>query len=223
MSDWQAKIRVHPRARQVRLRVTRRHGLELVVPPDFPEGRVPALLERHRDWIAAQFRRLAEAPAPTLPTALELPALGERWKLERTEVVGRPRLLAHGEGLRLEAGDDAQARALLGRWLLAHAGRHLPPWLARVSADTGLGYAGVTIRLQRARWGSCSASRRISLNARLLLLPSELVRHVLVHELAHTVHLDHSAAFWGVVAAHDPHWHEHRARLKRHPMPDWLG
>ncbi len=74
----------------------------------------------------------------------------------------------------------------------------------------------VTIRQARTRWGSCSASGDLSFNWRLALAPEPILRHVVVHELAHLVHRDHSRRFWSVVEANDPATATHRAFLRRH-------
>ncbi len=83
----------------------------------------------------------------------------------------------------------------------------------------------VSIRQQRTRWGSCSRGNSISLNAKLLFLPPELVEYVLLHELCHTRAMDHSARFWAIVAEHDPGFERHRRALKDAGrfVPPWAG
>jgi len=73
------------------------------------------------------------------------------------------------------------------------------------------------VRTQRTIWGSCSHRSTISLNARLLLIPPDMVRYVFVHELVHIRHPNHSREFWQAVAVHVP---DYRDRLKqlRHRM-----
>ena len=63
--------------------------------------------------------------------------------------------------------------------------------------------------------GSCSRRRTISLNARLLLIPPDMVRYVFVHELAHTRHMNHSREFWQAVAIHVPDYRDRVRELKR--------
>ena len=161
-----------------------------------------------------------------LVSVMLLPALGETWTLRHEALAEgrRARLVLEADTLRLQAADAAAARALLQRFVQRRAAEVLPPWLARVAEETGLRFAGVRIRTQRARWGSCSASGRISLNCKLLFLEPALVRHVLVHELCHTLHLNHSPAFWKVVADHDPDWRRLRAELQARPAmaPAWI-
>ncbi len=77
-------------------------------------------------------------------------------------------------------------------------------------------YSYTTLRLSHAqtRWGSRSSSGTISLNIGLMNLPEQLRDYVILHELAHINHMNHSAAFWSELAAHDPNYKRHRKALK---------
>lgn len=78
------------------------------------------------------------------------------------------------------------------------------------------GYSYDRCRLSHAatRWGSCSSSGTISLNIGLMQVPEVLRDYVILHELAHLNHMDHSAAFWAEVGQHDPRYKDHRKKLK---------
>uniref|UniRef100_UPI0026039E79 M48 metallopeptidase family protein n=1 Tax=uncultured Alistipes sp. TaxID=538949 RepID=UPI0026039E79 len=71
----------------------------------------------------------------------------------------------------------------------------LPPRIERLARQKGLRYAGLTIRAARTKWGSCSGRNTISLNLYLMTLPEHLRDFVILHELCHTVHHDHSPRF----------------------------
>lgn len=76
-----------------------------------------------------------------------------------------------------------------------------------------------TIRFMRSRWGSCTpANGHISLNAALAALPPEYTEYVLIHELAHMVHANHSPAFWRLVEQFCPDYRKHRLRMKSIPL-----
>lgn len=75
----------------------------------------------------------------------------------------------------------------------------LPPRIARIAAAKGLRYAGMTVRAARTKWGSCSGRNTISLSLYLMLLPEHLRDYVILHELCHTVHHDHSPRFHALV------------------------
>jgi hypothetical protein len=94
------------------------------------------------------------------------------------------------------------------------AERELPARLRALAALHGYSVTAVSVRAQRSRWGSCSPSGRISLNWRLIQLPPQVSEYILLHELAHLRHLNHSARFWREVERLCP-WHrEARAWLR---------
>ena len=81
----------------------------------------------------------------------------------------------------------------------AEAKAHLPARIERLSQLTGLKYAKLTIRASRTKWGSCSGRNTISLSLFLMTLPEHLRDYVIVHELCHTVHHNHSPRFHALV------------------------
>jgi predicted metal-dependent hydrolase len=100
----------------------------------------------------------------------------------------------------------AGLRSSLRAWLLKAAHARLAPRVATLAADAGVRYARVSIRRQRSRWGSCSVRGTISLNACLLFQRPDVVDYLIVHELTHVVHMNHSARFWQAVEARCPGW-----------------
>lgn len=91
-----------------------------------------------------------------------------------------------------------EAKALVEE-LRRAAKEDLPPRIERLAQHTGLRYAGLTIRAARTKWGSCSARNTISLSLFLMKLPEHLRDFVIIHELCHTVHHDHSPRFHALV------------------------
>lgn len=144
-----------------------------------------------------------------------LPLLDETLTL-RVRTGARTVVRRAGAELQLSAPEAGETtlRAALEHWLRGEARRELPARLAAIGQPLGLRPSRVVVRGQRTRWGSCSSLGTISLNWRLLLVPSALVDYVLLHELCHLRHLNHSRAFWGLVAAHMPDWAVRRARLR---------
>jgi predicted metal-dependent hydrolase len=213
------RVRLHPRARHVRIVVSRRHGLVITVPRRFDQGRIPEILEQKRDWIERTLRRLPMQPEPYRPPArIVLQAVGEEWTVEyetgdprRVTLVKRGDRVLHVSGA---IGRPDVVRKVLERWLTIQARRHLVPWLHRTADELGFTLKGASVRTQRTLWGSCSHRNTISLNARLLLIPPDMVRYVFVHELVHTRHMNHSRAFWEAVAVHVPDYRDKLKELK---------
>lgn len=174
------------------------------------------------DWMVRTGVR--DPGAGLVPRCIELPAIDSRWDIDwRPGATDRLEVCRPQTRITLGQPRALDAIASLQHWLKAEARRHLPEWLALVAQDTGHRYQRVSVRLQRSRWGSCSSRGTISLNARLLLLPPDAVRYVLVHELCHTLHMNHSRAFWDEVARHQPDW-QRQMRLIRalqRDLPAW--
>lgn len=231
MPRQEFQLRISTRARRMRIDVSARRGVVVVVPRGTPEQTVRRFVDEKRSWIdRARDRVDAEAvlydPAESgeLPDSLRLRALDVHYPVE-FRPGERARVDCEGECVRVSGGADVEARrAALIAWLKRHAREHLPPWLQRLAAEHGFDYQRVAVRGQRTRWASCSGRGTISLNFKLLFLPPRLVNHVLLHELAHTRHLNHSAQFWNLLERLDPQAQRHHATLNRARcwLPQWV-
>jgi predicted metal-dependent hydrolase len=87
-------------------------------------------------------------------------------------------------------------KTMLEKALRHEARRVLPARLHTLAGQYGFSYSGVRIANTRSRWGSCSSNGNINLSLSLMLLPAHLVDYVLLHELCHTVEMNHSKRFW---------------------------
>ncbi len=227
----QVRVRRSPRARRLILRVLSADTVEVVLPPDATRAQVAPFLARHADWIRGAQARLAARPEDRergMPSVVHLPAVRERWEVRSLwtfdaevhvcEYPASQRLELRGSIDRLELWTSA-----LQRWLQRRAQELLVPWLCRLADRLGFLHGGVTVRLQRSRWGSCSSRGRLNLNARLLLVAPELVEYLFVHELCHIRQLNHSARFWNLVGSHCPEYRTLDERLNRagRELPFW--
>ena len=97
--------------------------------------------------------------------------------------------------------------------LRAAAETTLPQRAAYYAPLVGVRYGRVTIRCQRTRWGSCSGKGNLSFNCLLMLAPERVRDYVVVHELCHRKHMDHSPRFWAEVERLMPDWRESRRWL----------
>lgn len=108
-----------------------------------------------------------------------------------------------------------RARDAKKKLLQKQAKSYLPYRLEYYAKLYGYEYDKVRLSHAGTRWGSCSSNRTISLNIGLMQVPEPLRDYVILHELAHLNHMDHSPAFWSEVASHDPRYKLHRNRLKQ--------
>jgi len=151
----------------------------------------------------------------------------------RVDIDGRVRVTIPRGGSRREAEAFAQkhvewvarqrARLPRGRApveehraLREHAGRELPPRLIELARQHGLSVSRVSVRNQRSRWGSCGRDGHICLNWRLVLMPLWVSDYVLIHELMHLKRMDHSPAYWRLVADAYSEYRAARQWLRTH-------
>ena len=103
--------------------------------------------------------------------------------------------------------------------LAKQAKESIPDRVAYWSDLMDISYGRITIRCQHTRWGSCSSKGNLNFNCLLMLAPPEVLDYVIVHELCHRKHMNHSAAFWAEVAQVLPdytrciHWLKTQGRL----------
>lgn len=213
-------VRQHPRYRNLRLSV-RAGRVHLSAPLRASRATLSGFVKQQLPWLQTHLPLPATA-ATSFPTSLELKALGETWFVEYS--AGGTRITAREDLLRLPAAEGPEAVQQLKRWLATRARQELGRELAEISEWTGLPYGKLSIRGQTSRWGSYSARGDVSLNWKLLFLPPELARYVLLHELCHSRHLNHSRAYWATVASFEPRLAELRLAMRsaESHLPDWL-
>jgi hypothetical protein len=161
---------------------------------------------RARRWrLTAPWGRPAQLVVPRRMSRREIGAIldsHQEW-LARERARQVPRL-----GLDAVSLSEREGRAAARRQIEALAQRE--------AAAMGVSYARLAIRDQRTRWGSCSSRGTLSFNWRLVLAPPAVLDYVVVHELCHLRHPDHSTRFWGLVAERRPDYPAQRSWLRRH-------
>ena len=219
-------VRVSARAKRAHLKVLPPGKVEVVIPKRFSRQRVAPFVAEHRQWLNHHLRQMQVrfGQQPLLPEIIALPALGEEWRVRVTEGARTGVRSAVGGEMQLVYHDPAAVPAELQRWLQRRARDTLPTWLRAVSEEFALPFNRVTIRGQRTRWGSCSSQKNINLNRAMLLLDTETVRYLMIHELCHTVHLNHSPQFWALVGRCMPEYAAIDRRLRRamDGLPRWV-
>lgn len=116
--------------------------------------------------------------------------------------------------------DDRTFRGYLWRLLSASAQEETKALVGSINTETFcVPISEVTTKFMRSRWGSCSTHGVIALSTPLLLTSPEIVRYVIIHELAHRIRQDHSKAFWELVSLHEPKYKELVKKLRNYTLP----
>ena len=117
--------------------------------------------------------------------------------------------------LYLTAPEKSIALKTLEKHLINQGGKLIRQTTKLVAQKMDIEYGKITIRDQDSRWGSCSSKGNLNFSWRLIKAPQLVLEYVIIHELAHIKHMDHSKKFWQLVEIYDPEYREHRHWLKR--------
>jgi predicted metal-dependent hydrolase len=184
------RIRESRRARRARIMVLDPGTVEVVVPEGTSAVWIEGFVDQHRAWIDARLTAIAD-----------LPRLG----LDRSDVAwigGLPVPRPSGN---------------LSRWYRNRARSALTAVIERESERLDLtGWTRIRVGDPRGRWGSCSMRGTLSFSWRLVMTPPEVLAYVVVHELCHLRHMNHSTRFWELLDEAWPTRREQQAWLRRH-------
>ena len=205
------------RSRRKSLTITVNSFGRLIVraPLHCSEQRIYAFLQEKEGWIVRKIAEKKGAGIELPPENLNgygLLLLGKKCKIY---VVDTPKVAYDSEKNVLYLPMDKPQERLV-KWLKDNAKRIFTQVTVQTAARMGVTYQSVGVTSARGRWGSCSGKNAIHFSFRLLYAPKDVIEYVIVHELAHTKHHNHSKAFWEEVAKFVPDWKVKRAWLKQH-------
>ena len=200
-------IRRNKRARNMVLRIARDGShVHLSIPPRGDLTAALTFAEGKRDWIAT---RLAARPAP-VPFAhgARIPFRGETHTVFHHPGRRRGAVWREGAGAAARICVCGAAEHLprrLADWLKEQAKTAFAQAVRAYAPAMGVRVARITVRDQQSRWGSCSSKGNLNFSWRLIMAPPLVLDYIAAHEVAHLVHMNHSADFWRLVKAHCPH------------------
>ena len=197
--------------------------LQVRVPEYVEDERVAAFLQKKRPWIRSKVAEIQLLP-PHRPKELvsgeSFPYLGRNYRLKVQE--------GHQVGVCLSGGylkatirPSEQGEHLtlriqqyLENWYRSRAHERLQEKTKRYAQLIGVAPAGVNVRNFKSRWGSCDKKGLVVFNWNIIKAPHSVVDYVVVHELCHLIHPNHSKDFWQLVGRFDSNYLEHRQWLK---------
>ena len=183
------------RARRASLRVdAARRRIVLTAPLRMARGTAIDFAQVQAGWIAARLKRLPVA-RPFVDGA-ELPLFGVPHRIHHRGDA-RGTVWRDGSEIHVAGGAEHLPRRLRD-WLTAELRHHLVPLVHEKAARVDRPVKRITLRDSRSRWGSCGPDAALSFSWRLVFAPPDVVDYLAAHEVAHLVHLNHSARFWAV-------------------------
>ena len=135
---------------------------------------------------------------------------------EREKRHGRVALLGEQMIVYAESGQGAEIRKHLLQWYYQQAGQRIAKLVENYSSFFEESVNRISIKDQKSLWGSCSSKRNLNFNWRLIMAPPQVLRYVVVHEMCHLKHMNHSKEFWKEVADILPDYQEWKRWLRKH-------
>ena len=212
------------RQRNINLRVRRDSTLSITCAKGVPRSEIFTFVGEQDDFILRALREYAleraKYPPKKFETGEAFLLLGERLPLQMVWSWNERIRVLHSEfeiEMTAPLTSSVEERKLaLFKYYRKLAKTALIDEVHALSLRMGLRPSAVSVRGQKTRWGSCSSRGELSLNWKLMAVPAEVREYVLVHELAHLQHMNHSPRFWALVAEHFPNFKNAKRWLREH-------
>lgn len=218
-----ATLKRSARRRSIGIKV-QRGEVWVSAPTAVPVAEIQLFLQQKRHWIEkhlARQQQMLSASRERLYLAGEtVHLLGQTLTVQPGATEGAVRV---GDCLQLGLynTDLAQRKMAMQRWYIEQAKVDLPARVEHFQGLLGVRARGLKIRYYKSRWGSCNHRGELQFNWLLMMAPAAVVDYVVVHELAHLRHFNHSPAFWQLVASVMPDYAVQRQWLKRQTSLYW--
>lgn len=210
--------RKHHKAKNLTIKIDDEGNIIVTTPRWISERRVEKFLDEKRDWIEQSISKI-QRKKPLLDTKNEVMLFGKKYPkriiADANTALGIT--LKNGELLinQLHLNETKQTALKIQRFLRSTAEKYLLPRTHQIGKHMKIEFGKITLREQKTRWGSCSNHGNLNFNWRLVHHPTPVIDYVIVHELAHRVHLNHSTNFWKLVEKFQPEYRIHEGWLKR--------
>jgi len=219
-------IRRSPRRKTVAVAVEPGHGVLLTAPVDVSVKRLDRVVHDKARWLVDRLRLVGQAE-PGLPPREFVSGesylyLGRQYRLRVLPRAGNgdAKLDRGWLTVPMQRSLEGRRRSLAVRealvaWFRQHSAQRLPERVSRWYRKVGVQEPQVLIRDQQKRWGSCDAKGNLRINWRIIQAPMRLVDYVVVHELVHLLHKDHTKEFWAALGRVMPDYDHRREELRR--------
>lgn len=220
---FEYSTQVNKRAKRIKLQFCSYRGLIISSPKKLSQKRLEAICVEHQEWIQKQLTKYPPKTVEAQPCDLNLVALEKTYQLTFVKH-DKHKLIEHDHQLVIQGQQSTQQIIALKNWIRKQAKSLFDLKLQAWSNKTQLNYLKLSVRSQKSRWGSCSSTGTISLNDQLLFMPSSVLDYIIVHELCHTVHPNHSSRYWSLVYLHYPNYKQQEALLAQYAkkIPSWF-
>lgn len=204
------------KSRSVRISITQEGEVIVTAPPLIPEFFIKSVVEKSEVWIQRNVSKIQRTKA-RMHEYGDILYLGTPMKIKILYEENKTGVEIEGNTLCVfpVLKTDESAKKQLIRWYKARAETQITDAVFSYAKKMNVSFEKVVFRDQKTRWGSCSSTGTLSFNWKLIQAPVEVMEYVVIHELSHITHMNHSNKFWQRVLTFDPMFKEHRTWLKK--------
>ncbi len=183
------------KVKYARISIDRDLRIQVVIPLRYSQAELAQLLASKQAWIQKHIAAFSKKSSYRIPIA-------------------EGQLLFKGAVIEKPGGLNTTPKVL--SWYKQEAKTYILQRLPELAGQFGFRYNRVFIRDTKSRWGSCSIRKNVSFNWRLIKAPQAVIDYVILHELAHTIHFNHSKQYWALVERICPEYKAHKDWLKKY-------
>ena len=191
---------IRRKVKNARLRVREDGTVQLFVPVAFTDEDVEKLLEKKAQWIASK-RQFFEQKTKIKLRRNEILLFGNRYAYYYSSKYQNKVIVNH-ESKTIQAKRDLLDATVQEKWLKSVARKYILARVETLSEALLLPYNKLYIRSQKRKWGNCSSEKNISINWRLIKAPEFVIDYIIIHELCHTIIMNHSTHFYTMLRSH---------------------
>lgn len=197
--------------KSVAIKITEKGEIFVLCPLKFANKKIDEILQEKSNWIKTALLKLEEKAEryKEFYDYNKVMFLGKIYSVERFTNYVR---IGH---YRYKIKKNTSIKNILKKWLTEQANSFILNRLDELSDKYNLVYRSSKIISARKKWGSCDNLRDININFRLVMLPIECIDYVLIHELCHTIHMNHSLKFWREVEKYVPNYEDLKQVMKQ--------
>ncbi|MBU0578835.1 M48 family metallopeptidase [Patescibacteria group bacterium] len=212
--------KTHPRSRSIKIRIQPNGEVVVVTPKFISKKKINNFVIQSEVWINKQLAKLKQKQ-DFYETKNELMIFGKKYQKEIIfSSIDKIGIKIHQNKVLINPIENSAEKIAseISRFLKFTIERYIIPRTHQLSGKMNLKFNRITLRQQKTRWGSCSNQKNLNFNWRLVHCSPNIIDYVIIHELAHLKHMDHSHKFWTLVKSFDQEYLKHRGWLKRNGL-----
>lgn len=199
-------ILIRKDVKHARLRVSEDGKVRIIAPPSFTEEEITSMLKKKTKWLDTNLKYFNEMSNIELQRN-QILLFGNRYNYFYDTSYAQKVIVDH-EHKTIQSKRDLLDTKIQENWYRTIAKKHLTKRTKELSAKLKLPFNKFFIRESKTKWGNCSTEHNISLNWKLIKTPEYVIDYIIIHELLHTVVMNHSHKFWTLLKSYYPNYKE---------------